>query len=126
MNAEEQNPVQAYYKAMSHPTRRQILLALRSRKDPLSPSAIARASVDHVSQTSYHFRVLLECGLVELVDTRAVRGSMEHLYRAAAAFTPDLVDRAALDRLAELLADGGVVEPAELKTIVSATGRPVS
>jgi len=34
-------------------------------------------------KVSYHMKVLVEAGLIELVITRRVRGTVEHFYRPA-------------------------------------------
>ncbi len=68
-------------KALAHPIRFAVLVAL-GRGD-LSPSQFARSRGEPVSNVSYHFRLLAELGLIELARTRPVRGSIEHIYRAA-------------------------------------------
>lgn len=67
-------------KAMAHPTRIQILAALNKRV--LSPSGYSKTYDAKLSTISYHFRVLQKFGLIEEVETRPVRGSTEHFYRA--------------------------------------------
>lgn len=67
-------------KAMAHPMRVQILAALNKRT--LSPSAYSKTYDEKLSTVSYHFRVLQKYGLIEEVETRQVRGSTEHFYRA--------------------------------------------
>jgi len=67
-------------KAMAHPLRVQILAALNKRV--MSPSGFSRTYDQKVQNVSYHFRVLQKYGLIEEVETRPVRGSTEHFYRA--------------------------------------------
>jgi DNA-binding transcriptional ArsR family regulator len=67
-------------KAMAHPLRVQILAALN--KGVMSPSGFSRRFEEKLQNVSYHFRVLQKSGLIEEVETRQVRGSTEHFYRA--------------------------------------------
>ena len=65
--------------ALRHPLRRQILRAM-VRQDRISPRQISDQLRQPLSNVSYHVRVLAECGVVTLVDTTPVRGSMQHFY----------------------------------------------
>jgi len=65
--------------ALRHPLRRQILKAMVER-DPISPREISDELKEPLSNVSYHVRVLADCGVVSLVDTTPVRGSMQHFY----------------------------------------------
>lgn len=47
-----------------------------------SPRELSSTLSESLSNVSYHVRVLADCGVVELVRTRAVRGSTQHFYRA--------------------------------------------
>jgi DNA-binding transcriptional ArsR family regulator len=67
-------------RAMAHPLRVQILGVLN--KQVMSASAFARTYGEKLQNTSYHFRILKEHGLIEEVGSRPVRGSTEHFYRA--------------------------------------------
>jgi DNA-binding transcriptional ArsR family regulator len=67
-------------KAMAHPLRVQILGALNKRV--MSPSGFSRTYEEKLQNVSYHFRVLRDYDLIEEVETRPVRGSTEHFYRA--------------------------------------------
>jgi hypothetical protein len=69
---------QELVKALSHPTRVRILGVLSYRN--ISPSDFARESGEVVTNVSYHFRELVKLGFAEVVETRPVRGSMEHIY----------------------------------------------
>lgn len=87
-------------KALSHPTRAEILSYL-SDHESASPAEMERAGLgrnastgksgprgrdsDHkrkLSNIAYHVRILEGMGLINIVDTRQVRGSTEHFYEA--------------------------------------------
>jgi DNA-binding transcriptional ArsR family regulator len=78
---------QRLIRALGHPVRVRSLTILNERV--ASPSEIAQELKQTVGHVSYHVKVLKECECVELVDTAARRGAMEHYYRAT--------DRAFLD-----------------------------
>jgi DNA-binding transcriptional ArsR family regulator len=69
---------QKLVKALSHPTRVRILGVLSHRD--VSPAEFARESGEVVTNVAYHFRELAKYGFAEVVETRPVRGSMEHIY----------------------------------------------
>lgn len=66
-------------KGIAHPMRLELLRTL-GRRD-MSPARFARLRGEPVSNVTYHFRVLERSGLIELVGTRPVGGSIEHIYR---------------------------------------------
>ncbi len=68
--------------ALRHPLRRDILRAMED-EEAISPREIAATLRQPLSNVSYHVRVLAECAAVALVDTKPVRGSMQHFYRAS-------------------------------------------
>ena len=68
--------------ALRHPLRREILREMAT-EDAISPREIASLLEQPLSNVSYHVRVLADCGTIVLVDTKPVRGSMQHFYRAA-------------------------------------------
>jgi DNA-binding transcriptional ArsR family regulator len=68
--------------ALGHPTRRQILREM-SGQPPTSPRQISEKLDETLSNVSYHFRVLADSGVLELVTTRPVRGSTQHFYGIA-------------------------------------------
>jgi DNA-binding transcriptional ArsR family regulator len=70
---------QNLFVALGHPTRRQILREM-SGGPPASPRELTERLGDTLSNISYHFRVLAEAGVLELVSTRPVRGSTQHFY----------------------------------------------
>jgi DNA-binding transcriptional ArsR family regulator len=65
--------------ALRHPLRRQILKTMADEES--SPRDLAETLGRPLSNVSYHVRVLVNCGVLELVRTRQVRGSMQHFYR---------------------------------------------
>lgn len=65
--------------ALRHPLRRDILREMIG-KEAISPREVAGALDQPLSNVSYHFRVLADCGAVNLVGTKPVRGSMQHFY----------------------------------------------
>ena len=66
-------------KALAHPVRARALTVLNQRI--ASPSELAAEQEEAVGYVAYHVRVLHELELIELVDTRQVRGATEHFYR---------------------------------------------
>jgi DNA-binding transcriptional ArsR family regulator len=68
--------------ALRHPVRRRIL---REMADgcPISPRELSDRLDQQLSNVSYHVRVLADCAAVALVDTKPVRGSMQHFYRSS-------------------------------------------
>jgi DNA-binding transcriptional ArsR family regulator len=68
-------------RALSHPLRRQVLAALRSRA--ASPAQLAKELDVGLGTVSYHFRQLADAKLIELVEERPRRGATEHFYIAA-------------------------------------------
>jgi len=66
-------------KALAHPVRARALTALNRRV--ASPSELADEQKEAVGYVAYHVRVLRELELIELVETRQVRGATEHFYR---------------------------------------------
>ncbi|HEU4657839.1 MAG TPA: winged helix-turn-helix domain-containing protein [Capillimicrobium sp.] len=67
-------------KALSHPIRVRALEILNQRV--ASPSDIAKQLDLPVANVSYHVNTLLRLKCIEEVETRHVRGAIEHLYRA--------------------------------------------
>ena len=68
-------------KALAHPVRARALTVLNQRV--ASPSELSAEQGEAVGYVAYHVRVLHELGLIELVETRQVRGATEHFYRGA-------------------------------------------
>lgn len=73
-------PDERVIKAIGHPLRRQILVALNEGE--ASPTQLARRFGEPVNLVAYHTRILAGAGALELVRTEPRRGSMEHYYRA--------------------------------------------
>src|SRR4051794_40855026 len=67
-------------RAMAHPLRVQIVAMLNQRV--MSATMLAKQIDESLQNVAYHFRILREKGLIEEVDSRQVRGSTEHFYRA--------------------------------------------
>jgi DNA-binding transcriptional ArsR family regulator len=67
--------------AMRHPLRARMLRMLVER-GVMSPSELSEALEAELSNVSYHARRLEELECAELVETRPVRGAVEHFYRA--------------------------------------------
>jgi DNA-binding transcriptional ArsR family regulator len=68
-------------RAVSHPLRREILDALAD--GAMSPNQLAKKLGQPLTNVAYHVRQLAELGAVALVDSRPVRGALEHFYRRA-------------------------------------------
>lgn len=69
---------QQLVRALSHPLRVEILRQLED--GPSSPVRLAERIKEPLGNVSYHFKVLLEFNCIELVDTIARRGAVEHIY----------------------------------------------
>jgi DNA-binding transcriptional ArsR family regulator len=67
-------------KALGHPLRQRILLALGG--DIGSPNELAKKLGEPLGNVSYHVKILAECDAIELVKTEPRRGAVEHFYRA--------------------------------------------
>jgi DNA-binding transcriptional ArsR family regulator len=68
-------------KALAHPLRIRILAMLAERRS--SPTQLAETLDVAVGKVAYHVRTLVNLGVIELVETRPVRGAVEHFYEAA-------------------------------------------
>jgi DNA-binding transcriptional ArsR family regulator len=68
-------------KAMEHPLRADCLRLLSDR-EKMSPVEVSRELGAELSHVSYHMRRLEELDCAEVVETRQVRGAVEHFYRA--------------------------------------------
>jgi hypothetical protein len=66
---------------LAHPVRARALTVLNQRV--ASPSELAAEQGETVGYVAYHVRVLHELDLIDLVETRQVRGATEHFYRGA-------------------------------------------
>lgn len=66
-------------KALAHEMRVNIMAVASWRK--VAPSEYAKETGESLGKVSYHFKRLAEYGVIELVDTQQVRGSLKHFYR---------------------------------------------
>ena len=82
---------QSVIKAIGHPMRRQVLLAMREHARPSSPRTLAEQLELSLSDVSYHVRVLADCDVIRLVDTKPVRGTLAHFYEATELIDDPLV-----------------------------------
>lgn len=72
----------AVAKALSHPLRLEILEAVRE-KAPVSPTGFHKSSGEALGNVAYHFKVLLQLGVIESAGEVPRRGAVEHLYAPA-------------------------------------------
>lgn len=71
---------QALLDALRHPLRRSLLRRYLESIEKLSPRELADLEKESLSLVSYHVRELVRLGALELVDTKQVRGSLQHFY----------------------------------------------
>lgn len=69
---------QQLVKALSHPIRVEILQALRNRV--ASPGELSRELNEKLGVVSYHAGTLARHGFIELIHTRARRGTIERFF----------------------------------------------
>src|SRR3712207_642159 len=72
----------AQYKALGHPLRHRLLFALGQQ--PATISQLAKVLDQRKGNIAHHLDVLYAAQLVEIAETRTVRGGTEHYYRRAA------------------------------------------
>lgn len=80
MDAEEKLADRWFVRALSHPLRIELLEMLNERQ--ASPVDMKRALGGTLNRINYHLKVLVDCGCVEVIETRPVRGAVKHYYRA--------------------------------------------
>jgi DNA-binding transcriptional ArsR family regulator len=90
--ATEKRTLQSIAAIVSHPLRARCWVALTQRT--ASPNEMARKFGEDLSNVSYHVKILKEFGVIEEVDSRPVRGALEHFYRATERFISDDDDTA--------------------------------
>lgn len=67
---------------LQHPLRKRLLRLYVEATEALSPKGLTVPLNMHLSNISYHVRVLATYGALELVETKPQRGSVEHFYKA--------------------------------------------
>lgn len=70
----------AVARALSHPTRVRILMAMNAPSRRMSPKEFCHLTGEKMGHVSYHFRELAETGCIELVEEVPRRGATEHYY----------------------------------------------
>ena len=68
------------FKALAHPLRMKLLVAMSERE--ASPSELATELGEPLGNVAYHVRMLERLDCIELVRTTPRRGALEHHYRA--------------------------------------------
>jgi DNA-binding transcriptional ArsR family regulator len=71
-----------HFKALAHPMRQRLLLALG--ESPATVSQLAAELGSHKGNIAHHLKVLVSAGLVTAAGTRQVRGGTERYYRRTA------------------------------------------
>lgn len=66
--------------AYSHPMRVRILTAMSPTDRRCSPTELAEEWGEDTRNVAYHFRELVAYGLLEVIETRPKRGSVEHIH----------------------------------------------
>lgn len=77
---ETKNDSKQVVAALRHPVRRAVL-ELILELERASPRQLSRRLDVSLTTIAYHTRMLAKCDVLELADTRPVRGSTEHFYR---------------------------------------------
>jgi DNA-binding transcriptional ArsR family regulator len=75
-----------------HPARDQIVDAMRSYGQPISPTRLAEVTGNTLGSVAYHVRTLLAAGVVSLAEEGRVRGAVEHFYALVPETETDLND----------------------------------
>jgi DNA-binding transcriptional ArsR family regulator len=104
-----------------HPARDQIVDAMRSYGQPISPTRLAEVTGNTLGSVAYHVRTLLAAGVVVLAQEGRVRGAVEHFYALVPDNEADLNDPViGLQKLCGALtlpaAAGGYPQPIALDT----------
>jgi hypothetical protein len=74
------DPNQPLLDALRNPLRRSLLRRYVESKEMLSPKELAKLEKQSLSGVSYHVRVLVRCGAIEIAGEQRVRGSVQHFY----------------------------------------------
>jgi DNA-binding transcriptional ArsR family regulator len=72
------------WRAIAHPLRRALLKLCLEAQSPISPKRLSELTDHSLSNVSYHVRVLVDCGAVEVAGKQPVRGSTQHFYDVTA------------------------------------------
>lgn len=90
-------------KALAHPTRVRILMAMNAPRRTMSPKEFSEENGLPLGNSSYHFRKLAKLGFIRLVKTEPRRGATQHYYepvkralawtRESEALPPGVLDR---------------------------------
>ena len=83
--------------ALNHKIRRDIVKLLIHGPSQVSPMGVSRSMDMKVSNLSYHFRVLHDNDVLELVDEQPKRGAVEHFYGLAPHVADDPIVLAILE-----------------------------
>jgi hypothetical protein len=70
-----------YAKALSHPMRVRILMAMNTPRREMSPKDFSEETDCALGNASYHFRKLHQYGCIGLTRTEQRRGATEHYYQ---------------------------------------------
>jgi hypothetical protein len=92
-----EDPNQGLLKALQHPFRRALLRQFVEASEKVSPVDLAKLTQEPLSYVSYHVRVLVGFGALELIDQQPSGGSIKHFYRPTALVKETLWVLAALD-----------------------------
>ncbi|MET7283718.1 winged helix-turn-helix domain-containing protein [Kribbella sp. NPDC005582] len=82
MNEEFEVSTAAQFKALGHPLRHRLLFALGQEAATISQLATSLGTAK--GNVAHHLGVLREAGMVEVTETRQVRGGTEQYYRRTA------------------------------------------
>lgn len=83
----KRDPNQPLLDALRNPLRRSLLRRYFESEEMLSPKELARLEKQPLSGVSYHVRVLVKCGAIEIAGEQRVRGSVQHFYLPTARVT---------------------------------------
>lgn len=91
-----------------HPLRERIVRAIDgNEKGVMSPNGLRQVLDEPLGNVSYHVRLLVGCGALELAKTEPRRGAVEHFYRVTKGVLLEPKGEAsALQRIAELVPPG--------------------
>lgn len=103
MAFDKPDPQQALLRALGHPMRKALLKLCLEAGERRSPKELALATYKgkrsfqaHLSNVSYHVRVLAEVGLLAVAGEESRRGSVVHFYKATSLIDDVPWGRAAL------------------------------